>query len=614
MKQLFFYIALLVQTITAAQTIERIEPQNWWTGMKYNTITLLIYGTNVSALEPTFSYKDVQLVKKQTTENKNYLFLTIKINPAAKAGIVKINFKQNGKTVLTKDFPLLEREKSSAYRTSYSQKDAIYLIVPDRFANGDTTNDVVPSLLEKTVNRNDEGKRHGGDIQGILNHLDYIQSLGFTQIWCTPLVENNEPAYSYHGYAATDYYKIDPRYGTNEQFVQLVKEAKKRGIGLIWDVVLNHCGTNYYFIKDLPMKDWVNFSETHTRCNFLKTTLTDMYATEIDKKEYTDGWFDQHMADLNQRNPLVAAYLIQNTIWWVEYAGLSGFREDTYSYADKDFLTLWTKTILEEYPNFNIVGEEMSTTASQVAYWQKDKKNFDGYKSYLPTLMDFALNNNIVSSLTSTNNWFSTWNDTYQGIAQDYQFPHPDDQLIFPDNHDIDRFYTRLNKNFNNWKLGIAMYMTMRGIPQFFYGTEVLMTNEKLGNDGQRRGDFYGGWATDSKNAFTGVGLTTEEQEAANYFSRLLNWRKTSSAVTNGKFIHYAPQKNDVYVYFRYNEKKKVMVILNKNNSDVTLDIKRYSQMIPVRFEATEIITGKPVTVQNMLQVPAHTPMILEIK
>lgn len=614
MKPLFFSIALLVQIIATAQTIERIEPQNWWTGMKYNTITLLIYGSDISALEPTFSYKDVQLVKKQTTENKNYLFLTIKINPAAKAGIVKINFKQNGKTVLTKNFPLLEREKNSSHRTSYSQKDAIYLIVPDRFANGDTTNDVVPSLLEKTVNRNDEGKRHGGDIQGILNHLDYIQTLGFTQIWCTPLVENNEPAYSYHGYAATDYYKIDPRYGTNEQFVQLVKEAKKRGIGLIWDVVLNHCGTNYYFIKDLPMKDWVNFSETHTRCNFLKTTLTDMYATEIDKKEYTDGWFDQHMADLNQRNPLVAAYLIQNTIWWVEYTGLSGFREDTYSYADKDFLTLWTKTILEEYPNFNIVGEEMSTIASQVAYWQKDKKNFDGYKSYLPTLMDFALNNNIVSSLTSTNNWFSTWNDTYQGIAQDYQFPHPNDQLIFPDNHDIDRFYTRLNKNLDNWKLGIAMYMTMRGIPQFFYGTEVLMTNEKLGNDGQRRGDFYGGWATDSKNAFTGAGLTTEEQEAANYFSRLLNWRKTCSAVTNGKFIHYAPQKNDVYVYFRYNEKKKVMVILNKNNSDVTLDIKRYSQMIPVRFEATEIITGKPVTVQNTLQVPAHTPLILEIK
>lgn len=614
MKNLLLCFALLVQTILSAQTIERIEPQNWWTGMKYNTITLLIYGTNVSALEPSFSYKDVQLIKKQTTENKNYLFLTIKINPAAKAGIVKINFRQNGKTVLTRDFPLLEREKNSAYRTSYSQKDAIYLIVPDRFANGDTTNDIVPSLLEKTIDRNDGGKRHGGDIKGILNHLDYIHSIGFTQIWCTPLVENNEPAYSYHGYAATDYYKIDPRYGTNEQFAQLVKEAKKRGIGVIWDVVLNHCGTNYYFIKDLPMKEWVNFPESHTRCNFLKTTLTDMYAAEIDKKEYTDGWFDQHMADLNQRNPLVASYLIQNTIWWVEYAGLSGFREDTYSYADKDFLSLWTKTILEEYPNFNIVGEEMTTIASQVAYWQKDKKNFDGYKSYLPTLMDFALNNNIVSSLTTTNKWFSTWNDTYQGIAQDYQFPHPNNQLIFPDNHDLDRFYTRLNKNLANWKLGIALYMTMRGIPQFFYGTELLMTNEELGNDGLRRGDFYGGWETDSRNGFTGAGLTAEEQEAKDYFSKLLNWRKNCPAIANGKFMHYAPQKNDVYVYFRYNEKKKVMVILNKNESDVILDMKRYSQIIPNSFTAKDIVSGKEISVQNTLLAPAKTAMILEIR
>jgi glycosidase len=616
MKKIVFLIITIIflKIDIKAQTIERIEPQNWWVGMKYNTITLLVYGSNIAGLQPQIAYKGVQLLKHETVENKNYLFITLKINPLAKAGIVKINFNQNGKLVLTKDFPLLERDKNSASRVSYSQKDAICLIVPDRFADGDTQNDIVPGLLEKNIDRNGDGKRHGGDLQGIINHLDYLQSLGFTQIWCTPLLENNEPEYSYHGYAATDFYKIDPRFGTNEQCKLFVQEAKKRGIGVIWDVVLNHCGTEYYFIKDLPSKDWVNFSETHTRCNFLKTTLTDIYATEIDKKEYTDGWFDQRMADLNQRNPLVAKYLTQNTIWWIEYAGLSGFREDTYSYADKDFLTRWAKTILDEYPNFNIVGEEMVRIVAQNAYWQKDKKNHDGYVSYLPSVMDFALTDNIIASLNTSNDWFSTWRDTYQGVAQDFQYPHPENQLIFPDNHDLDRFYTRLNKNLDNWKLGIAMYMTMRGIPQFFYGTEVLMTNEKLGNDGLRRGDFYGGWQNDTKNALTGEGLTAEEKEAKAYFSKLLNWRKTSAAITNGKFMHYAPQKNDVYVYIRYTDKQKVIVLLNKNTQSVNLDLKRYAQMIPLKFKAKDIVSDKKIEVENTLSVSPKSAMILEIE
>lgn len=613
LASVLFICLFHVSSIFAQETL-RVEPSNWWIGMKYNTVTLLTYGKNISDYEPSINYKGVQLLKTERVENKNYLFITLKISPVTMAGNVKINFKKSGKLAFSKDFPVLEREINSANRASYSPKDAIYLIVPDRFSNGDKTNDVVSPLLENKVDRNGEGTRHGGDLQGISNHLDYIQSMGFTQIWCTPLIENNEPDYSYHGYAATDFYKIDPRYGTNEQFKQLVTDAKKKGIGFIWDVVLNHCGTEYYFIKDLPTKDWVNFSDTHTKCNFIKSTLTDKYATEIDKKEYTDGWFDQHMADLNQRNPLVAKYLTQNTIWWIEYAGLSGFREDTYSYADKDFLTHWTKTILEEYPNFNIVGEEMTRIVSQVAYWQKGKVNFDGYKSYLPTLMDFALTDNIVSALNTNNGWFSTWQEVYQGVAQDYHFPNPDYQLIFPDNHDLDRLYTRLNKNLDNWKLATAMYMTMRGIPQFFYGTEVLMTNEKLGNDGLRRGDFYGGWDTDTKNAFTGIGLTDEEKQAKAYFAKLLNWRKTSSAIANGKFIHYAPQRNDVYIYFRYNDKQKVMVLLNKSTNSVTFDLKRFAQMIPTRFNAKDVITDKEIMAENTLTILPKTAMILEIK
>ncbi|MFY8003525.1 MAG: alpha-amylase family glycosyl hydrolase, partial [Chitinophagaceae bacterium] len=423
------------------------------------------------------------------------------------------------------------------------------------------------------------------------------------------LVENNEPAYSYHGYAATDFYKIDPRFGTNEQFKAMVKQAKQLGIGFIWDVVVNHCGTEYYFIKDLPSKDWVNFPETHTRCNFMKATLTDIYASDIDKKEYTDGWFDAHMADLNQRNPLVAKYLIQNTIWWIEYAGLSGLREDTYSYADKDFLSKWTKAIIDEYPKMNIVGEEMTKNVAQIAYWQKDKKNDDGYISYLPSLMDFALTDNIVGCLQR-----NSWRDVYEGIAQDYLFPHPENQLIFPDNHDLDRIYTKLNKNLTDWKMAMAMFMTMRGIPQFYYGTELLMTNEKLGNDGLRRGDFYGGWVGDTKNAFTGVGLTKDEVEAQAYFAKLLNWRKTNKAITEGKLKHFAPINNDVYVYFRYHQQQKVMVVVNKNANAATLSLNRFTEIIPNAFQAKEVITNQTMKLENNLTIPGKTAYILEIQ
>lgn len=613
-KILVSFIILTFCFTISSQNISRIEPPNWWTGMKYNTITLLLYGKNISNLNPSLNYSNVELVKTEKVENKNYLFVTLKINPSAIEGIIKIDFKDKQKIIFSKNFPLLKREKNSADRSSFSTKDAILLIVPDRFSNGDKQNDIVPGMNETTIDRADENKRHGGDIQGIINHLDYIQSLGFTQIWNTPLIENDQPEYSYHGYAATDFYKIDPRFGTNEQFKTLVMEAKKRGIGIIWDIVLNHCGNEYYFIKDLPSTDWVHYPETKIRTNHLKTTLTDPYAAEIDKKEYTNGWFDINMPDLNQSNPLMAKYLIQNTIWWIEFAGISGLRVDTYSYSDKNFLAKWSKTILEEYPNFNMVGEEMTTRIDLVSYWQIDKINKDGYKSYMPALMDFSLNNNIVKTFNTVNPWFSTWRDTYESIAQDYQFPHPANQLIFPDNHDLDRIFSRLNKNFENWKLCIALYMTMRGIPQFLYGTEVLMTNEKPGSDGQKRGDFYGGWKTDSKNAETGEGLTAQEKEAKAYFSKLLNWRKNKTIFHNGKFKHYAPQKNDVYIYFRYNDKEKVMILLNKNEKDVTLDMKRYNEMIPEKFKAKEIISDKQIEVKNSLKISAKTAMVLEIQ
>lgn len=612
-KITLLYLLLILPLLSQAQTISRLEPQNWWIGMNWNTVTLLVYGKEIQKLQPKVKYNGVKVLKTEKVENPNYLFITLEISPQTQVGNVKIDFKKNEKTAITKNFPLLAREKNSANRASYSSKDAILLIVPDRFANGDTTNDNMPNSLEK-LNRNDENGRHGGDIQGIINHLDYIQSLGYTQIWNTPLIENNMPKYSYHGYAATDFYTVDTRYGSNEQFKTLVQEAKKRNIGVIWDVVLNHCGDEYYFVKDLPSKDWLNFQDTKTRTNHLKSTLLDPYVTEQDKKEYTDGWFDNHMPDLNQRNPLFAKYLIQNTIWWIEYAGISGLREDTFSYSDKGFLAEWTKAILDEYPNFNIVAEEMTTVLELSSYWQIDKINQDGYKCYLPSLMDFSLNENVVKSLNITDSWFSSWREIYQSIGQDYHYPHPNNLLIFPDNHDLDRFYSRINQNFENWKLGIALYMSMRGIPEFTYGTELLFTHEKPGNDGQRRGDFYGGWIGDTKNAKTGQGLTEKEKEAQKYFAQLLNWRKNKDVIHTGKLKHYAPQHDDVYVYFRYNEKEKVMILLNKNQEKVTLDMNKYKEMIPNVFKAKNIISNKEISVNNTLEIGKTTAMILEIK
>lgn len=602
---------LIFHYITTAQTISRIEPANWWIGMKWNVVNLIIYGDKINDLSPTVNFTGVEISKVEKVENPNYLFITLNIKPEAKPGIVKITFKKSNKIFIIKDFPLLEREQNSSNRESFSQKDNILLIVPDRFSNGNIENDSTKNTIEK-VNRKFGSGRHGGDIQGIINNLDYIQSLGYTQIWNTPLIENDMTNYSYHGYAATDFYKIDPRFGTNEDFKNLVIESKKRGIGLIWDVVLNHCGSNYYFVKDAPSTTWLNPKLALTT-NHLKSTLVDPYVTKIDRIEYNDAWFDGKMADMNQRDPLMANFLTQNCIWWIEYANLSGFRVDTYSYSDKTFLAQWTKSITDEYPNFNIVAEEWSSDPGLISYWQNGKINNDGYKSFLPSLMDFALTENLVKSFNTESTWASSWKQTYESLARDYYFPNPYNQLIFPDNHDMDRIFTQLKSNFEHWKLAMVMYATTRGIPQFQYGTEYLATNEQQGNHGEIRSDFYGGFKDDEKDAKTGVGLTAQEKEAKAYFSKLLNWRKNKTIIHTGKLKHYGPQLNDVYVYFRYNDTEKVMVLLNKNKEKVSLDLSRFEEMIPNKFKAFDVISNQEIIADKTLEIPAKTAMILEL-
>lgn len=608
------FVALLISISTiSAQTVQRIDPANWWVGMKYNTLTLMVYGDSIGHLSPSVSHTGVTLIETITVENPNYLFIKVEISNDATPGDVTINFANNNTTVTSKIFPLFSREPGSADRKGFDASDVTLLIMPDRFANGDPTNDSAPDMMEGP-NRDYLGGRYGGDLQGIIDRLDYIRSMGYTQIWNTPAIENNMARYSYHGYSATDFYRIDPRLGTNELFRELVREARKRDIGLIWDVVLNHSGSEHFFIKDLPSSDWVNNPDKTVLTNHLKTTLLDPYASELDRKAYTDGWFVTSMPDLNQRNPLMAAYLTQNTIWWAEYAGLSGFRVDTYSYADKEFLTEWTKAIMDEYPNFNIVGEEWTNLPQITSYWQRGKQNPDGYISYLPSIMDFALGENVTSALNGEMSWASTWKDVYESLAMDFHFPDPHNLVIFPDNHDMDRFFTQIEGNFDHWKLGIALYATMRGIPQFLYGNEILMSNTIKGNHGDIREEFPGGWSDHSADATTGKGLSHQKLEAQQYFAKLMNWRRDKLVIHSGNLLHFGPQRDDVYVYFRYNKNELMMIALNKNDEVVTLDLKRYAEILPQSFEANEVVSGRTIRAEGTISIPAKTPFILEIR
>jgi neopullulanase len=603
---------LLTCTVANAQSITHLEPSSWWVGMQHDTVQVLVYGKDLKPFKVQSNYEGVTITNTSTVANSNYLFVSLYIAPIAKPGNVVLTFT-NGNKKLQATFVLQARQANSAARKGFSSSDAIYLIVPDRFANGDSTNDAVKGMRE-LPKRSEPFGRHGGDIQGIINRLDYIKQMGFTQIWNTPLLQNDMPQSSYHGYAATNLYNIDARYGTNADMQRLSAEASKRGIGIIWDVVLNHIGLYHYLMQDPPDTTWVNLYTARTRSNHLKSTLYDAHATEHDKATYVQGWFDSSMPDLNQKNNLLATYLIQNSIWWIEYAGLSGIREDTYSYADKMFLNKWCKAILTEYPNFNIMGEEYNTNMAQVAYWQKGNINKDGFASELPTIMDFSLNDNITKALTNENTWQSSWQNVYQSIGQDYLLFDANKLLIFADNHDQDRIYRRLN-NLAKWKLAMAILATTRGIPQVYYGTELLMTHTESGNDGLRRGDFYGGWPSDTKDAISKKGLTSNEAEAQQYFAKLFNWRKQCPAIHYGSTMQYAPELNDVYVYFRSYNNQIIMVLLNKNKQAVKLPLAKYKSNMGNATKGINVLTGEAINlVQNEILVPAEEALILEVQ
>ena len=591
--------------------IDHVEPPFWWTGMQHKSLQLMVHGRGIAELSPSVSYPGVRITRIERVANPNYLFVDLQVSAAARPGKFDIRFGA-GANAVRHGYQLLARERGSAARQGFSSKDAIYQIMPDRFANGEPSNDTVEGMLEK-ADRGGGATRHGGDIDGVIKRLDYIAAMGFTQIWPTPLVENNMPAYSYHGYATTDLYRIDPRYGSNDDFRRLAREARKRGIGIIQDVVLSHIGSGHWWMKDPPSPDWTNHGGAFVPTRHHRVSVQDPYGAREDQDNFTRGWFTSEMPDLNQTNPLVANYLIQNNIWWIEYAGLSGLRIDTYGYSDGAFLTEYTRRLMAEYPNLNMVGEEWHKSPAVVSRWQKGKRNVDGYVSSLPSLMDFPMAEIMRSTLASKDP-ASGFTDVYETLSHDHLYPNPGQLVLFEGNHDVARIFSVVGEDDNLYRMNLAWLMTMPRIPQLYYGTEVQMTSSTVGrDDASYRRDFPGGWAGDKVDAFTGAGLTRQQRDAQAFVRKLVNWRKSAPVIHSGKMMHYGAQ-DGTYVYFRYDGRKKVMVALNKNTVAAVLPVERFREMLAGVSSGVDVISGKTFALDTALTLPARATVILELQ
>jgi glycosidase len=593
--------------------VDRIEPPSWWVGMRERRLQLMVYGPDIGRTRVALAPRPgVRLVGTEQVKSPNYLFINLDIQAQAKPGPLELRFTRAGREVARHSYPLLAREAGSAQRKGFGPKDSIYLLVPDRFSKGDDPATTNPQGMIEGETRGDPGGRHGGNLAGMRQHLGYIADMGFTMVWPTPLVENNSAKWSYHGYAATDFYRIDPRFGTNAQYQDWVTQAKSKGVGVIQDIVLNHIGGAHPWMKDLPEPDWLNVWPQYTETNHARLTIQDPYAAPSDRKRFNEGWFTTDMPDLNQRNPRLANYLIQGSLWWIEYAGLSGIRTDTYSYSDPAFLARWSKRVMREYPKFNIVGEEWSGHPAVVAYWQRGKKNPDGYASHAPSMMDFPLFGAMLASLQENDGWDSGFTKLYEMQAHDFLYPAPEQLVLFEANHDTARLYPMLNHDPALVKMAFAFMATTRRIPQFFYGDEILMNSPRHRDDGVVRGDFPGGWPADAVNAFTGEGLKTEQAQMQAFVKKLLNWRKNARVVHEGKMMQYSP-RDGVYVLFRYLGNERVMLVLSKNPKPTVLDLTRYPDLITGPVQATDVLTGATQGRSLQLEVGPRSATIFKL-
>jgi len=603
----------LKTTIVESNEIDKVEPPHWWIGLKNQKLQLLVKHPNIGSSHVDISHQGVNLVKVNKADSPNYLFLDLELSKSAKPGKFNIVFKQDDGSELKQTYELKERQRSAEDYLGFDSSDVIFLITPDRFVNGDPSNDIIEGLKQTNIDRSEGYERHGGDLRGMINSIDYIHELGYTAVWPTPVLINDMPQGSYHGYAITDYHKVDPRIGTLDEYKEFSSKLKERGMKLIMDQVANHCGLEHWWMKDLPFKDWVNFQENYeehidnwnwevtTYSNHRRTTNQDLYASNVDHKGNTDGWFVEGMPDLNQRNPFMANYIIQNSIWWIETLELGGIRQDTYPYPDKDFMSDWAGAIMKEYPNFSIVGEEWSYNPLLVAYWQDGKDNADGYKSNLKSSMDFPMQKAIIDGLKEEESWDKGLVKLYEGLANDFVYVTPKDIMVFLDNHDKSRIYTEVGEDATKTKMALSYMLMMPRIPQIYYGTEILMNDTaNPGDHGLIRTDFPGGWEGDTVNAFTGEGLTAEQKDMQRFLKKILNYRKNSEAMQNGETKHFAPE-NKTYVLARYNDSETLVHIINKNDDSFELDLTRFEELGLNGKTLKNVMTGETINWSDKL-------------
>lgn len=618
MKKIVFF--LFITSLSFAQ-IDRVEPPFWWSDMEHTDVQILFYGKNIAQNEVSVSH-GITIKNIQKTENPNYIFVTIDTKNVPNQDFL-FTFKNKNKA-FTQPYSLKPRKEGSKYRKSFDSSDMIYLLMPDRFANGNVNNDNVASVIEK-VDRSKIDGRYGGDIEGIIKNLDYIQDLGATTLWSTPLCEDNDEKGSYHTYGQSDLYKIDPRFGTNDDYLKLSTELHNRKMKLVLDYVTNHWSYNHWMMKDMPTYDWFHQFPGYKQTNFKTTTHTDTNASESDKNLATSGWFVKSMPDLNQKNPLVLNYLIQNAIWWIEYADIDGFRVDTYPYTDKESIALWTKAITNEYPNFNIVAEAWLYNHAQIAYWQKNSKiaAIQSYNSYCPSIMDFMLQGLFEKGFLKEEK--QEWNagiiKLYDHFANDFLIENTNNLLIFAENHDTQRF-NHIYPNVQDYQIAMSLLATIRGIPQLYYGSEIGMAGSKDVGDGDIRREFLGGWPDHKQNAFTKDGRTTLQEKYHAITKKLFNWRKNKTVIHTGKTTHYIPE-NNVYVYFRYNninpndnktQNQTVMVVINNSTEKQTIKTSRFQENTKNYTSGKDVVTEKTFVLKNDIEIEGKSALILELK
>lgn len=599
-------ICLLFPGFLSAKGITA-EPAFWWSGMKNPELQLMVYGENIASFRPSVSYPGVKLKSSVALESPNYLLVYLDVENA-QPGTFDITFTKDKKQIKM-PYELKARKKDACKIKGFDSSDVLYLIMPDRFANGDPSNDNLVMKTAYKTDRNDPSARHGGDLAGIEKHLDYIEDLGVTAIWLNPVLENDMQGGSYHGYATTNYYRVDPRFGTNEDYVRLIDKTHAKGMRVVMDMIFNHCGSDHIWMKDVPSKDWFNNLDKYVETSHVKEVYFDPYASEYDTKRMVDGWFVPSMPDLNQRNPHVATYLIQNSIWWIEYSGVDGIRQDTYPYADYKMMVDWCNAIYREYPDYNIVGEAWMNQTMGTAFWQKDSKLNERGNTMLKSVMDFRLMGLSHSAFFGDAGGMQA---LYEHLAYDYAYADIYNVLRFLDNHDTDRFLPAMPEKLDAFKQGIAFMLTIPGIPQLYYGTELLMNGTKQKGDGYIRLDVPGGWPGDVVNQFEASGRTDIQNEAWNYMQKLLKWRKGNEVIAKGKMKHFVPQ-NGVYVYARNLNGKQVVVIMNGNAKESVLPLDRYDEILKGYTSGKDVITGKVVSLQKELTLGAKDVLVLEL-